>query len=97
MQFIVVFQPKEQFQTQGPPADLAEVELAEGVQTKALYKGGAVRQCWSISTDRKGAIGLFEAASEHELRNVINSFPMVQKDYVDQAVYQVGPFDAFTQ
>ena len=97
MQFIVVFQPREQFQTPGLPADFAEVELAEEVQTKALYKRGVIRQLWAINTERKGAIGLFEAASDGELQDVIDSFPMAQKDYAEHMVFPVGPFAAFSQ
>ena len=97
MQFIVVLQPLEQFQTQGLPADFAEVEQAEEVQAKALYKGGAARQIWAIKTERKGAIGLFEAASGDELQSLVNSFPMVQKGYVQHMVFPVGPFAAFAQ
>ncbi len=97
MQFIVVLQPKAQFAAGGAPADIAEVELSEQLQTKALYKSGVVRQVWAIDTDRKGAIGLFEAATDDELRAALNSLPMVQKDYVDQAVYPVGAFTGFIQ
>ncbi len=97
MQFIVVLQPLEQFQTQGPPANFAEVEQAEEVQAKALYKSGAARQIWAIMTERKGAIGLFEAASDAELQKFVNSFPMVQKGYVEHMVFPVGPFAAFSQ
>ena len=97
MQFIVVFQPREQFQTEGFPADFAEVELAEQVQAKALYKSGVARQLWALKTERKGAIGLFEAASDDELHEIINSFPMVQNEYADHMVFPVGPFAAFAQ
>jgi muconolactone delta-isomerase len=81
MQFIVVFQPKEKFRTDGPPADFAQVEQAEQVQAKALYKRGDLRQIWGLKTAGKGAVGLFEAASPDELQSLIASFPMVQKDY----------------
>lgn len=95
MQFIVVFQPLEQFQTQAPPADYAEVEQAEEVQAQAVYKGGAARQIWAIKTQRKGAIGLFEAGSDEELQDLVNSFPMVQKKYVEHMVFPLAPFAAF--
>ena len=97
MQFIVVFQPKQRFRTEGPPADFAQVEQAEQVQAKALYKSGHIRQVWALKADGRGAVGLFEAASEDELRSMIASFPMVQKDYADHEVFPLGPFQAFAE
>ncbi len=97
MQFLVVFQPKDKFRTQGPPADLAQVELAEQVQAKALYKSGGIRQIWGLKREGKGAVGLFEAASIEELQSMVASFPMVQKDYADHEVFPLGPFAAFAE
>lgn len=96
MQFIVVIQPRAQLQARGLPADFADVEDAEQARAQSLYKCDVARQLWAIKTDRKGAIGLFEAASEGELQEVINSFPMVQKDYVEYQVFPVGAFAGFT-
>lgn len=97
MQFIVVFHPKETFKTQGLPQDFAEVEHAEQVQAKALYKSGDLRQIWALKEEGKGAVGLFEAASQEELQAMIASFPMVQKDYADYEVSPLGPFEAFAE
>ena len=97
MQFIVVFRPKDKFRTQGPPADFAQVEQAEQVQAKALYKTGAVRQIWALKLQGKGAVGLFEAASEEELQAIVARFPMVRKDYADHEVFPLGPFEAFAE
>ena len=95
MQFIVVFQPKARFRTEEPPADFAQVELAEQVQAKALYKKGDIRAIWALKTEGKGAVGLFEAASREELDAMVASFPMVQKDYADHQVFPLGPFEPF--
>lgn len=97
MQFIVVLHPKDRFRTGDAPADFAQVEQAEEVQAKALYKSGALRQVWGLNTEGEGAVGLFEAASQEELQSMIASFPMVQKGYVDTQVFPLGPFGAFTQ
>ena len=97
MQFIVVFHPKNKFRTEGPPADFAQVELAEQVQAKALYRSGRLRQVWGLKTEGKGAVGLFEAASPEELQSMVASFPMVQKDYADHEVFPLAPFEAFTE
>ena len=78
MQFIVVFHPKDKFRTEGPPTDFAQVEQAEQVQAKALYNAGGLRQVWGLKTEGKGAVGLFEAASQEELQSMIASFPMVE-------------------
>ena len=97
MQFIVVFHPKDKFKTEGPPQDFAQVEQAEEVQAKALYKSGGIRQLWGLKREGKGAVGLFEAASQEELQSMVASFPMVQKDYADYEVFPLGPFGAFTE
>ena len=97
MQFLVVFHPDDKFKTEGPPVDFAQVEQAEQVQAKALYKSGGIRQIWALKTEGKGAVGLFEAASEGELQSMVASFPMVQKHYADHQVFPLGPFEAFTE
>ncbi len=97
MQFIVVFHPKDEFRTEGSPADFAQVELAEQVQAKALYKSGGIRQIWALKRPGKGAVGLFEAATQDELQSMVSSFPMVQKDYADHEVFPLGPFGAFAE
>ena len=97
MQFIVVFHPKDEFKAKGKPADLAQVELAEQVQAKALYKSGGIRQIWALKRESKGAVGLFEAATPQELESMVASFPMVQKDYADHQVFPLGPFEAFAE
>ena len=95
MQFIVVFHPKDEFRTEGPPADFTQVQQAEQVQAKALYKSGGIRQIWALKPEGKGAVGLFEAASQEELDSMIASFPMVQKDYADHEIFPLGPFEPF--
>ena len=97
MQYLVVFRPKDKFRTEEPPADFAQVELAEQIQAKALYKSGGIRQIWSLQTKGKGAVGMFEAVSADELRSMVASFPMVQKDYVGHEVFPLGPFGAFAE
>ena len=97
MQFIVVFHPKDKFKTEGPPKDFAQVELAEQVQAKALYKSGGLRQIWGLAREGKGAVGLFEAASPEALRTMVESFPMVQRDYADHKVFPLCPFEAFAE
>ena len=97
MHFIVVMYPKDKFRTEGPPADFAQVELAEQVQAKALYKSGGIRQIWALKKESKGAVGLFEASSPEQLQTMIASFPMVQKNYADHEVFPLGPFEAFTE
>ena len=95
MQFIVVFQPKDKFRTEGPPADFAQVEQAEQVQAKALYKSGGIRQIWALERAGKGAVGLFEAASREEMESMVASFPMVRRDYADHEIFPLGPFEPF--
>lgn len=97
MQFLVVFHPKDSFQTDGPPADFAQTEQAEGIQAKALYKKEIIRQIWGLERKGKGAVGIFEVESKDKLQEAIDSFPMVQKNYVDYEIFPLGPFGAFAQ
>ena len=97
MEFIVVFHPKDKPKIEGPPEDFAQVERAEQVQAKALYKSGDIRQIWSLKRKGNGALGLFEATSQEELQSMIASFPMVQKGYADHEVFPLGPFEGFAE
>ena len=97
MQFIVVFQPREQAVKAAAPAEVAQVEQAEQVQARALYKRGDIRQIWALQREGKGAVGLFEAASREDLDALVASFPMVQKRYAAHEVFPLGPFEPFAE
>ncbi len=97
MQFLAVLHPKDSFQTDGPPADFAQVEQAEEIQAKALYKQGVIRQAWGLERKGKGAVAVFEVESEEKMKEAINSFPMVKKNYVDYEIFKLGPFGGFAK
>ena len=67
MQSLVIFTPKQKFETEGIPSDFAEREAAEEAQAQVLYGQGGLRQVWALNIESKGAAVLFEATSGDEL------------------------------
>ncbi len=96
MQYLVVFQTKTAFLTDGMPANFVPVHAAEQKQGRALYGSGDLRQSWEIDDERPGAVCLFEAASRDDLQQMIDTFPLVQKGYVDTLVTKLKPDTAYT-
>jgi len=95
MQYLVIFTPKEQFGTDGMPADFAETELKEQAQVRVLYAGGGARQVWALETKTRGGLILFEAESPAHLQEMIDSFPLIKADYADYRVLPLAPHAAF--
>ena len=95
MQSLVIFTPKQKFQTEGMPSDFAEQEAAEEVQAQVLYGQGGLRQVWALNIKSKGAAVLFEAASNDELKTMIDSFPLIKLDYADYQIWPLAPYPAF--
>ena len=98
MQFFVIFTPNKKFETEGMPADFADLELREQAQVRVLYAGGGARQVWALkSPDGKilGGTILFEAESREHLQEMIDSFPLVQADYAGYQILTLAPHAAF--
>lgn len=96
MQYLVVFQTKQTFVDDGPPADFTEAHAAEQAQGRALYGSADLRQSWEIDDVRPGAVCLFEAQSREDLQQMLDTFALVQKDYVDLLVIKLKPDTAYT-
>jgi muconolactone delta-isomerase len=60
------------------PAKVDEVREAEGVRTAELAKAGHLVRLWRppLGSGEVRAIGLFRAADEAELRDILESLPM---------------------
>lgn len=95
MQYLVVFTPKQKFETAGMPSDFMKMELEEQAQAQILYAEGGLRQVWALDTKSKGAAVLFEADSPTHLLEMIDSFPLIKVDYADYQVFPLAPYPAF--
>ena len=95
MQYLVIFQPKQKFQTEGTPDDFPKVEEAEEEQAQDLYMGGGLRQVWALDTKTRGAACLFEAKDSASLQKMIDTFPLIKVDYADYQVYPLAPYPGF--
>lgn len=97
MQYLVIFAPKEKFETDGMPADFMDMEMKEQAQAQVLYAEGGLRQVWALNTKQKGAAVLFEAASTDHLQQMIDSFPLIKVDYADYQILPLAPYPAFAR
>lgn len=95
MQYLVIFTPKQKFQSEGMPADFPQRELEEQAQTRVLYAAGGLREVWAIQPKGHGAVVLFEADSPAHLQELINTFPLIKIDYADYQILDLAPHPAF--
>lgn len=95
MQYLVIFSPKQKFQTDGMPSDFMEMELKEQAQVRVLYAEGSLRQVWAQVPKTHGGVILFEAESPQHLQEKIDSFPLVKADYADFQSVPLQPHAAF--
>ena len=97
MQYLVIFTPKQKFETEGLPADFPKLEQEEEQQAQVLYSKGGLRQVWALDTKSKGAAVLFEADSTHQLQGMIDSFPLIKVDYADYKIWPLAPYPGFAK
>ena len=97
MQFLVIFNNKPEFATDGPPADFAERMADDAARLKELYAEGSLRQVWALDTKTKGAAVLFEADSPAGLQKMIDTFPLIKVDYADYQIWPLAPYPAFAR
>ena len=95
MQFLVIFTPKQKFETKSVPSDFTKFLAAEDAQVKLLYGQGGVRQVWALDTKSKGAALLFEVASAKELQSMIDSLPLIKVDYADYQIWPLAQYPGF--
>jgi muconolactone delta-isomerase len=93
MQFISISRRK----TDLFPAEAFTPELlaAETARVKELYAAGLLRQIWKRG-DVPGAVILWEAASEAEVREAIASLPIAQAGMLEVVAFvPLAPYPGF--
>ena len=79
-----------------PEAFTADLVAAEGRRVKALYASGILRQVWKRG-DTPGAVILWEAASEAQVRAAIESLPIFEAGMLELvALIPLEPYAGFT-
>ena len=80
-----------------PEAFTPELVGREGRRVKELYAAGILRQVWKRG-DVAGAAILWEAASEAQVREAIDSLPIAQAGMLELvALVPLEPYPAFAQ
>ena len=80
-----------------PEAFTPELVRREGQRVKELYAAGILRQIWRRA-DMPGAAILWEAGSETEVREAIDSLPIAQAGMLELvALVPLAPYPGFSQ
>ncbi|UWZ84701.1 muconolactone Delta-isomerase family protein [Occallatibacter riparius] len=80
-----------------PEAFTPELVGREGRRVKELYASGILRQIWRRG-DMPGAAILWEAGSEAEVREAINSLPLAQAGMLELvSLLPLEPYPGFSQ
>lgn len=93
MQFLTLSRRR----TDAFPAEAFTPELAadESQRVKELYAAGLIRQIW-LRGDQPGASILWEAASEAEVRNALESLPIFKAGMLEVVTFiQLQPYPGF--
>ena len=91
MQFLTISRRRtEQFTEEQFAARVAQ----EVAQARVLYAEGTLRQVWHRA-DAPGACLLFEAGSETEVREKLNTLPLVQAGMLDVSIIPLKPWAGF--
>jgi muconolactone delta-isomerase len=78
-----------------PEAFTAELIAQEGQRVKQLYASGVLRQIWRRG-DAPGAVIIWEAASEADVRTAIASLPLAQAGMIETMfLSSLEPYPAF--
>lgn len=78
-----------------PEAFTAELTARESNRVKEMYASGQLRQIWRRG-DTPGAVMLWEAASEAEVRSALGSLPINQAGMLEiVALVPLQPYPAF--
>jgi muconolactone delta-isomerase len=91
MQFMTLSRRRtEQF----TDAEFAARVQSEVAQARALYAQGFIRQIWHRG-DLPGACLLVEADSEEQVREMLNTLPMVGSGMLDVSIVPLKPYAGF--
>jgi muconolactone delta-isomerase len=78
-----------------PPEAFAALSGDESLRVKELYAAGILRQIW-LRGDQPGAVLLWEAASEDEVRAAIESLPIFKAGMLELiALAPLKPYPGF--
>lgn len=78
-----------------PEAFTPELIAREGQRVKQLYASGLLRQIWRRG-DAPGAVIVWEAAGEADVRTAIASLPLAQAGMIETAfLSSLEPYPAF--
>jgi muconolactone delta-isomerase len=93
MQFLAL--SRRRTDTFPPEAFTPELIEAEGQRVRELYTAGTLRSIWRRQ-DIPGAVLLFEASSEDEVRALLDTLPLAQKGMLELTLLtQLNPYPGF--
>jgi muconolactone delta-isomerase len=79
----------------GPDAFTPQLTAAEGMRIRELYAEGLLRQIWRRG-DTPGACGLWEAATEDDVRSRLESLPLFERGMLDiVSIIPLHPYPGF--
>jgi len=91
MQFLTMSQRRTESFTDAEFAAHAEAEVQ---QARVLYAEGFIRQIWHRN-DVPGACILVEADSEEQVREKLNTLPLMQKGMLAVSITPLQPYAGF--
>jgi len=92
MQFLVITGRSTDFPSSAWTPELLE---SEAQHVRGLYRAGTVRTIWR-RVDKPGAVLLFEANSETEVRDLVSSFPLAKLGMLTNFITtQLNPHPVF--
>jgi muconolactone delta-isomerase len=91
MQFLTISRRRTERFTEAEFAAHVEAEVA---QARVLYAQGFIRQIWHRA-DIAGACLLVEADSEEQLREALNTLPLVHAGMLEITIVPLKPYAGF--
>jgi muconolactone delta-isomerase len=92
MQFLTISRRRTERFTD---ADFVPFIQQEAAQARALYAQGVIRQIWHRA-DIGGACILFEADSADQVREHLNTLPLVRADMLEVTIIPLKPYAGFS-
>jgi muconolactone delta-isomerase len=92
MQFLTISRRRTERFTD---ADFVPLIQQEAAQARALYAQGVIRQIWHRA-DIGGACILFEADSADQVREHLNTLPLVRADMLEVTIIPLKPYAGFS-
>jgi len=93
MQFLTISRRRTERFTD---ADFAALRESEVEQARGLYSRGFIRQIWHRA-DIGGACILVEADSADQVRENLNTLPLVRAEMLEVTIIPLKPYAGFSQ